>query len=221
MYNMLIISNYKYNKLHVSKVNCIELSDLRVRFVLEIETNTKIENSSVLVVMKNPSKATTYQSDKTINNVIENLHSQYNKIYIVNLYPYYSSNAKGLVSFFDCADNKTILEINDYYIEKYEQLANDILIGWGTNTIGIKNNEYDGRISTVMNLLRKNNKPMYYVHCCKCKNNMTGCGNNTNCSTRCKKRCKRSIVTKSKSCSIIRYPMHLELWDTQKKKLRY
>lgn len=218
---MLNISTHKYDKSYVCKVNCIELSDLRVRFVLEIETTKKGDDISILVVMKNPSKATQYQSDKTINNVITNLYSKYNKIYIVNLYPYYSSNAKGLISFFDSKDNKTILEINDHYIEKYEKIANDILIGWGTNTIGMKDNEYDNRITTVMNLLKKNSKPMYYVHCCKCSNNKAGCGNKTNCTNRCKKRCNRKNAPNTKACSIIRFPMHLELWDAKKKMIPY
>ena len=74
----------KYKSEQVKNKETIALNSLRVRFVLEIETKSE-NDKSILVVMKNPSQANKYQSDKTVNNVIENLHTDYRHIYIVNL----------------------------------------------------------------------------------------------------------------------------------------
>ena len=217
---MIKKSNIKYKSEQVKSVNCVEVSKIQARFILHIETKNESTEKSILVVMKNPSKATQYQSDKTVNNIIGHLWKDYSNIYIANLFPYYSTKANGLLSFFDSQDNDTILTINQKFIEDYEMKANDILIGWGTNTIGMKQQDYENEIAKTMRILFKNKKPVYYVHCCSCKNNLTGCGDNNFCSNRCKKRCER-VHNPNKSCNIIRFPMHLELWGSNKQKIRY
>lgn len=217
---MIKPSRIKYNSNQVEKVECVEISQIQARFILGVKTKTNKKEKSILVIMKNPSKATQYQSDKTINNVIENLWEEYKYIYIANLFPYYSTKANGLLSFFERKDNNTILMINKKIIEAYEKKVNDILIGWGTNTIGMKQLEYETMIDSIMQIISINQKPIYYVHCCSCKNNPTGCGDNTICNDRCKQRCKRN-QTNNGGCSLIRFPMHLELWRKDKTKQKY
>lgn len=218
-----MVINYnrkKYDKTKVEKVECIEISQILARFILIIDTTSTDTNKSILVVMKNPSQATKYQSDKTVNNVINNLYDEYKTIYIANLYPYYSTKANGLLGFLNSKDNGTILEINQKFVEEYAKKTDDILIGWGTNTIGMKQSYYEDAIKKTMNILLKTGKDIYFVHCCSCKSNISGCGNNMNCNNRCKKRCKRQGYN-SNNCDIIRFPMHLELWDTGKNKIKY
>lgn len=91
-----------------------------------------------------------------------------------------------------------------------------ILIGWGTNTIGMKQAEYEQMVTEVAQILMVSKKPLYYVHCCICKTNSQGCGNNSVCTNRCKKKCSRGSK-KKKTCSLVRFPMHLELWDSAQK----
>lgn len=210
---MIKSSNIRYDNKTVTQVECIELSQQNIRFLLKVKTNCNNEKK-ILVVMKNPSKSTKDQSDKTVNNVIRNLASKYSEIHIMNLFPYYSTKANGLLSYFDSTDNDTVLMINRMFLEEETNIVDDILIGWGTNTIGMKQCEYKKHIEDVMIFLNKSGKQLYYVHCCSCKNNLIGCGSNSNCKNRCKKLCKRAC--KKNPCSNIRYPMHLELWDKGK-----
>ena len=43
----------------------------------------------------------------------------------------------------------------------------------------MKQQEYENVIDSIMQIISINQKPIYYVHCCSCKNNPTGCGDNT------------------------------------------
>ena len=215
---MIANSNIPYPN-NAVVIDCLAIHKLRIRFLLTIKTKNS-NNKSILVVMKNPSKAHTSQSDKTVNNVIQNLSNSYSKIYITNLFPYYSTKANGLLSYFDDNSNQTIQFINEMIIQKYSLLADDILIGWGTNTIGMKQKDYDDIIFSVMNILLKSNKPLYYVHCCKCS--VSACKNNQpQCTDRCSKKCTRTKRNNQLSCPIVRYPMHLELWNNNKTMLPY
>lgn len=214
---MIKKSNCKYPN-YVNKIECFAIHNLRVRFLLTIETNCA-QNRSILVVMKNPSKANQFQSDKTINNVIKNLYLQYNKIYIANLFPYYSTKANGLLAYFD-DDNQTIQFFNKLIIQKYSLMVNDILIGWGTNTIGMKQKDYDSIIYEIMQILQKSRKNLYYVHCCKCS--IRGCKvKQPQCKLRCNRNCKRTNRNNQIACPTVRYPMHLELWEGGKNMQQY
>lgn len=211
------MNEYKYDKNKVMMpVHCVGISAIQTRFILHIVANSRDEGRSILVVMKNPSKATGYKSDKTINNVINRLYTSYKHIYIANLFPYYSTRASGLLSCIEREDNDTILLINKMFIVYYLNKVDDILIGWGTNTIGMKQAEYEQMVTEVAQILMASKKPLYYVHCCICKTNSQGCGNNSVCTNRCKKKCSRGSK-KKKTCSLVRFPMHLELWDSSQK----
>ena len=211
-------SNLQYPQ-QVTNVDVLGLDNSRIRFLLSIKTNSK-NNKSILVIMKNPSQANKIFSDKTVNNVISHLCNNYNTIYIANLFPYYSTKANGLLSYFDDTDDISIHIINEMIIQKYISLVDDILIGWGTNTIGMKQKDYDDIIFSVMNILFKSDKPLYFVHCCKCS--VSGCKNNQpQCTDRCSKKCTRTKRNNQLSCPIVRYPMHLELWNNNKTMLPY
>lgn len=212
------IKKFQYKSNEVKNVESIGVSNINVRFLLTIETTAENENK-ILVIMKNPSKATNTISDKTINNVIKNLYQKYSIIYIMNLFPYYSTKATGLLSFFKNVDNEFILKINDLILDFVIRKTDDILVGWGINTIGMKNVDYDNRISNVIGILSNHKKIIYYVHCCLCKNNVQGCANNDICTCRCKNRCSRNGSFAQHSD--IRYPMHLELWSNNKTMIKY
>ena len=215
---MIANSNIPYPN-NAVVIDCLAIHKLRIRFLLTIKTKNS-NNKSILVIMKNPSKAHESQSDKTVNNVINNLSNKYGVIYIANLFPYYSTKANGLLSYFDDNYNQTIQLINEMIIQKYSLLADDILIGWGTNTIGMKQKDYDQVVASIMNILCISKKPVYYVHCCKCA--QTGCKQTTPaCTDRCAKTCKRQSKNKQSKCPSVRYPMHLELWNNNKAMLPY
>lgn len=208
----------KYDFTIINAVKSLHIRNINVRFLLTIDTKSPMQRT-ILVIMKNPSQATESNSDKTINNVITNLCAQYSRIYIMNLFPYYSTKANGLLSFLEDADHENILMINDGLISIYAAQSDDILLGWGTNTIGMKQKTYDDRIKEVMSIISIFTKPVFYVHCCSCAINPNGCGNNNNCLCRCKKNCKRT--GQSNKHAIVRYPMHLELWAGNKQMRSY
>lgn len=209
-----MVRTRNYNSKQVTSVDTLEIKNSKIRFLLSIKTKSQ-NNKSILVIMKNPSKANKHYSDKTINNVISYLNTKYSTIFIVNLFPYYSTKAKGLLSYFNNQSNKSVLFINQIIIQKYTALVDDILIGWGTNTVGMKQTDYDNIIYSMMTLLTNSNKPIYYVHCCKCS--IASCKHNQpQCTDRCAKKCNRQSRNMQISCPLIRYPMHLELWNNNK-----
>lgn len=94
-------------------------------------------NKEILVILKNPSKATMKKSDYTINRVLKFCYKwQYSKVYIMNLFPYYSTAAKGVNKFIK---NKTIyytaMENNIEMLKHVAKNIDDVIVAWGSNTI--------------------------------------------------------------------------------------
>lgn len=127
-------------------------------------------NKSVLVILKNPSKATNNQSDYTVNKVIEYCkRKDYNKVYIMNLFSYYSTKPKGVKIFINSNNYTQFMEKNLSVLEETIANVDDVIEAWGTDTIGCKK-EYDKTIKKVNEILQKEklksgrqNLGVYYV----------------------------------------------------------
>lgn len=111
----------------------------KLRYLLEIPLNSN-KSKSVLVILKNPSKASKTKSDYTINKVIKFCKQEnYSKIYIMNLFPYYSTNPQNVRTFINNTNlYKTSMENNSNVLKRTLNNVDDVIVSWGTNTIGNK-----------------------------------------------------------------------------------
>lgn len=153
---------YKY-KDFVNKDKTIidEDMDNNLRYVLTTQIDNK-EDKSALVILKNPSMANKEESDYTVNKVLKFCYeNKYKKVHIMNLFPYYSTDPKGVKKFIE---DKTIynisMEKNINKLKEYISYSDDIIVAWGTNTIGCKN-EYNKAIKSVEDKIKDKN--VYYV----------------------------------------------------------
>jgi len=154
--------SYQY-KAYVKKEDIKIQADLpnNLRYLLEVPLRNK-SNRSVLVIMKNPSKADQYESDLTIDRVLKFCHSkQYSKVYIMNLYAYYSTDSNGIANLIK--KNQEMLAIgsrNDMLLREISQKVEDVIVAWGSNTFGCTD-KYKKRIKQVTRIIRGKN--LYYV----------------------------------------------------------
>lgn len=131
------------------------------RYLLEVPL-VNDSDKSVLVILKNPSKADQYESDLTINRVLKFCHfKQYSKVYIVNLYSYYSTDSAAIAKLI--RDEQEALAVginNDQILRDILDQVDEVIVAWGSNTFGCTK-EYKQRIKRVINLLE--GKDLYYV----------------------------------------------------------
>lgn len=140
-----------------------------LRNLLEVPIKNA-SNKSVLVILKNPSKATKNESDYTVNKVIEYCkRKDYNKIYIMNLFPYYSTKPKGVKKFINSNNYTQFMAKNLSVLKNTITNVDDVIEAWGTDTIGCKKT-YDNVIDKVNKILQKEkaksgrqNLEVYYV----------------------------------------------------------
>jgi hypothetical protein len=153
---------YQY-KDYIDK-NLIEVhlnTDENLRYLIKVPLINN-GNKTVLVIMKNPSKADNIQSDMTINNVL-NFASMYNYrvVYIMNLYSYYSTDPDMIGNL--VRNNKehfAIGEKNDEILKNVVNKVDEVIVGWGSDSFGCTK-KYKDRIRTVTEIIR--NKELFYV----------------------------------------------------------
>lgn len=88
--------------------------------------------------MKNPSKADKEISDHTINNVLKFCKGKYSTIYIMNLFPFYSTNPLGVKKIIKSKDFEYIMKKNDEVLKSTIQGCDDVIVAWGGDSIGNK-----------------------------------------------------------------------------------
>lgn len=153
---------YKYKEfVNKDGINIDDDSNKNIRYLLTIPIDNT-EDKSVLVILKNPSMATKEESDYTINKVLKFCHqNQYKIVRIMNLFPYYSTDPKGVKKFIE---NKSIyndcIEKNLKILKENISISDDIIVAWGTDTINCKK-EYNRIIELVENEIKDKN--IYYV----------------------------------------------------------
>lgn len=131
------------------------------RYLLEIPLKNE-GAAKVLVILKNPSKANKLLSDLTVNKVLTFCNNEgYNKVYIMNLFSYYSTKPNGITQLIDAGRfDDAIGDKNDKILKQILNIVDEVIVAWGGNSIHRKY-YYMKRISDVINLIR--GKKLYYV----------------------------------------------------------
>lgn len=147
----------------------IETSDLRTdekRYWLKLKISDT-ENENIIVILKNPSRATKDISDKTIFTLTNYIYKNRNNydvlkdvgyITILNLIPYfetYSDNfAKNKVKVFD--------EENMKLLKEFTANTKNIITAWGNAPSGLFA-DYEKIKLTVYEILKSNKNNIYFV----------------------------------------------------------
>ncbi|MBS4022532.1 MAG: DUF1643 domain-containing protein [Dethiobacter sp.] len=132
------------------------------RYLLEIPLNSNKRYKNVLVILKNPSKATKVHSDLTINRVLTFCNNEgYSKVYIMNLFSYYSTKPEEIKALIDGEKFEIAIgNKNDKLLKMVLKDLNDVIVAWGGNTIHRKY-YYRKRLKEVTKLIMGKN--LYYV----------------------------------------------------------
>jgi|SRR3989344_4467315 len=122
---------------------------------------------SVVVILKNPSRATAKESDKTVSNVTNYIHKNrmnyqhlknVGKIFILNLIPFYETDSSKLVFL----KEKVIDKENHETINEFCSKHKNVIIAWGNHPKGLYN-EYEYLKKLVRKILKTNNNNIFYV----------------------------------------------------------
>jgi hypothetical protein len=136
------------------------------RYWLELTIN-KDCTENIIVIMKNPSRATLEVSDKTVFNVCNYIFLNKNerselknvgKIIILNLIPFYETYSKELVALKEEIIDPANLEV----IKKYTSKDSRVIIAWGNHPNKLFN-EYEILKQEIFQILKENNNDVYYV----------------------------------------------------------
>lgn len=136
------------------------------RFWLKL-TIDESKSKNLVVILKNPSRATKDISDKTIFNVTNfvyknrEVHKPFNDvgtIIILNLIPLYETYSENLQLIREQIIDKTNLK----WIDTFCSENKNVLIAWGNHPKGLKN-EYEEIKEKVHTTFKKYNNNIYYV----------------------------------------------------------
>jgi len=152
-------ANYKYKDyvdLNSISINPVPENNMykKYRFSLSMQFKSKRNKKRALIIMKNPSEADKEKSDHTINNVLKFCEKHYGQVCIMNLFPNYSTDPKGVKSFINSSEYNLYMEQNLTVLNTMILQADDIIIAWGGNSIGNKT-EYDKAIKSVLRIIRE------------------------------------------------------------------
>ncbi len=168
------------------------------RYWLKIPFKNQKNPKTLCVILKNPSKANNKTCDNTISRACNVANNQgYSEVIILNLFPYRSTNPKGLLNFYSNKYFKLIMACNLRKIIKICK-NKDVVFAWGTNTISSSNknqNIYDLAITDITSRIINN---IHYVRWCTC--------NNKSCTSQ---------------HQVIRYPCHGLRWKNNSSIIPY
>lgn len=151
------IENAHYYKEYVDKQNISIEGDKIYRYLLQIPFILKNKNKTALVILKNPSKADKTVSDHTINNVLKYCKDHYDKVYIMNLFPCYFTNANYVNKFINSNEFDDRMQENIKVLDNTLNLVDDVIVAWGGDSIGNKK-IYDKSINEVLQHIELANK---------------------------------------------------------------
>lgn len=142
----------------------IENENKRMWLSLLIDKNAK---ENLLVILKNPSRATKDISDKTVFNVTNYIYKNREKylpfmnvgtIIILNLIPFYQTYSELLAtSNLSIIDNENLQTIKDLTTKH-----KTVIIAWGDPPKGLFN-EYEELKKSIVEILKFNKNNVYYV----------------------------------------------------------
>jgi hypothetical protein len=114
------------------------------RYVLKIPFADCKDKPAVVVVLKNPSKATKNKCDVTISKVCNVAYnSHYGMVIVHNLFPFRSTKPEYVFSNFIKHENvyKKRMKVNIRWLSKSIVEVDDVIFAWGTNTIKHRTNK--------------------------------------------------------------------------------
>ena len=142
----------------------IEKENKRLWLSLNIDSNLK---DSLLVIIKNPSRATKDISDKTVFTVTSYVHKNRGKyqqfrdigtVIILNLIPFYQTYAELLAtSNLNIIDKENLQTINDL-----TAIHKNVIIAWGDHPKGLYK-EYEELKKSTFDKLKVNMNKVFYV----------------------------------------------------------
>ena len=142
----------------------IENENKRLWLSLTIDNE---RNKSIVVILKNPSKATKDISDKTVYTVVSYIYKNRDnfkqfqnigKVIILNLIPFYETYSDQLIkSNFNLADIENLKTIKDITSKH-----TNVIVAWGDHPKGLKKVYEEIKLS-VFTILNVNKNDMYYV----------------------------------------------------------
>ncbi len=142
----------------------IEKENKRLWLTLTIDEKLK---ESVVVILKNPSRATKDISDKTVFNVTNYIYKNrvnYKQlkntgtIIILNLIPFYETYSEKLAH----AETNIIDKQNLKTIKDISAKNKNVIIAWGDHPKGLYN-EYEHIKKSVLDILKANRNNIYYI----------------------------------------------------------
>lgn len=141
-----------------------EKENKRLWLKLTIDKN---RDDSIVVILKNPSRATKDISDKTVSNVTKYIYKNKDNyeslknigtIIILNLIPFYETYSHELknvkIDIVDIENLKTIREITSKH--------KNVVIAWGDPPRGLQK-QYENLKHSVMDILKENKTNLYHV----------------------------------------------------------
>jgi len=143
------------------------------RYYLELTINSD-KSENIVVIMKNPSKASHEISDCTVYRVTNYIHRNANKkelqnigkIIILNLIPLYETYSGKLVESAIPLEDKKNIDIIDKYCSENEK----VIIAWGNYPKGLRK-EYEQIKCKVFKILEKHKNKVFYVQSLSKSNN--------------------------------------------------
>jgi hypothetical protein len=144
--------------------NRIEKENKRLWLSLLID---KKATESLLVILKNPSRATKDSSDKTVYTVTNYIYRNKKKynvlknvgtIIIINLIPYYETYSDKLAS----SEIKIIDKQNEETIFELTSRHKNVIIAWGDHPKGLRK-EYEEIKKVTLDILKANKNSIYFV----------------------------------------------------------
>jgi hypothetical protein len=153
---------YEYkNLVKKTDIKIIEDDENNKRYLLEIPLHNQ-GIKSVLVILKNPSKANKYVSDLTVDRILTFCHNEgYSKVYVMNLFSYYSTEPNRITQLIDDGRfTDAIGDKNNQILKEVLDIVDEVIVAWGGNSIHRKH-YYMKRINDVINII--NGKKIFYV----------------------------------------------------------
>ncbi|HMS65629.1 MAG TPA: DUF1643 domain-containing protein [Ignavibacteria bacterium] len=130
-------------------------------------TIDKSLNDTILVILKNPSRATKDISDKTVYNVTSFIYKNRGKfrqfkntgeIIILNLIPFYETYSEQLAK----SKLKIIDSDNMKTIKNFTSKHKNVIVAWGDHPKGLLK-EYEELKNSVRNILKINKNKVFYI----------------------------------------------------------
>lgn len=156
---------YEHWKFVTDKKANIDLENNK-RYWLELTIDKKF-TEKIIIILKNPSRATLEESDKTVNTVVQYINknrkkipelNRIGKVLILNLIPFFETDSSKLIDFKESIIDKKNIEI----LNKFCSENKKVIIAWGNHPSGLFY-EYQDIKNEVFKILLNNKNEIYFI----------------------------------------------------------